>query len=76
MMSKRLPLDTLFVGLTRQDNLLICRPRKVLPLSHTLSPHNVSSFQELAIPFSGTASQCYLLQGVPPLGIGVGEGQL
>ena len=66
MMSKRLPLDTLFVGLTEQDNPLICHPCKVLPLSHTLSPHNISPFQKLSIPFSGTASQCNLLQGVPP----------
>ena len=74
--SNGLPLDTLFVVLTGEDKPLICHPWKVLPLSHTLSPHNVSPFQKLAIPFSGTASQCNLLRGVPPWGIGVGEGQI
>ena len=74
--SKRLPLDTLSVVLTGEDKPLICHPRKVLPLSYTLSPHNVSPFQKLAIPHSGTASQCNLLQGVPPWGIGAGDGQI
>ena len=74
--SKRLPLDTLSVVFRGEDKPLIYHPWKVLPLSHTLSPHNVSPFQKLAIPFSGTASQCNLLQGVPPWGIGVGKVQI
>ena len=46
MTSKRLPFDTLFVGLAGQDNPFICCP--------------------FAIPFSGPASHCNLLEGVPP----------
>ena len=66
--SKRLPLDTFFVVLTGENNPLLCHPWKLLPLSHTLSPHNVSPFQKLAFPFSGTASQCNILQEYLPEG--------
>ena len=41
---KRLRLDTVFVGFTGQDNPPVCHPWKVLPLLHTLSPHNVIPF--------------------------------
>ena len=77
MMSKRFPLDTLFLLVWWDKTILLYAiHEKCCPFHMPKVPTTLSPFQKLAIPFSGTASQCNLLQGVPPWGIGVGEGQI